>query len=67
VVSGALDASETFRLSLLIRFVLRTPLLRDLFARLVAFGAWPVHARANTGDTSACRSGSLHQREATYA
>jgi 2-polyprenyl-6-methoxyphenol hydroxylase-like FAD-dependent oxidoreductase len=67
VVSGALDTSETFRLSLLIRLVLRTPLLRDVFARLIAFGAWPVHARANTGDTSACRSSSPHQREATYA
>jgi 2-polyprenyl-6-methoxyphenol hydroxylase-like FAD-dependent oxidoreductase len=67
VVSGALDASETFRLSLLIRFVLRTPLMRDLIARLIAFGAWPVHARANTGDASACRSSSPHQREAMYA
>jgi 2-polyprenyl-6-methoxyphenol hydroxylase-like FAD-dependent oxidoreductase len=65
VVSGALDASETFRLSILLRFLLRTPFLRDLFARLVAFGAWPVHARANSGD--ACPSGSHHPREATYA
>jgi 2-polyprenyl-6-methoxyphenol hydroxylase-like FAD-dependent oxidoreductase len=67
VVSGALDASEMFRLSLFVRFVLRTPLLRDLFARLVAFGAWPVHARASTGDASACSSSSLRQREAKYA
>ena len=65
VVSGALDASETFKLSILLRFLLRTPLVRDLFARLVAFGAWPVHARANAGDTSVCPGGSLHQREAT--
>jgi 2-polyprenyl-6-methoxyphenol hydroxylase-like FAD-dependent oxidoreductase len=67
VVSGALDANEPFRLSILLRFMLRTPLLRDLFARLVAFGAWPVRARANTGDASACSTGSLHPREATYA
>jgi 2-polyprenyl-6-methoxyphenol hydroxylase-like FAD-dependent oxidoreductase len=67
VVSGALDANVPFRLSILLRFVLRTPFLRDLFARVVAFGAWPVHARANTGDASACLSGSLHPREATYA
>jgi 2-polyprenyl-6-methoxyphenol hydroxylase-like FAD-dependent oxidoreductase len=67
VVSGALDASETFRLSILLRFLLRTPLLRDLFARLVAFGAWPVHARANTGDAPVCQSSSLHPRETTYA
>ncbi len=67
VVSGALDASEMFTLSLFVRFVLRTPLLRDLFARLVAFGAWPVHTRASTGDASACSSNSLRQREARYA
>jgi 2-polyprenyl-6-methoxyphenol hydroxylase-like FAD-dependent oxidoreductase len=67
VVSGALDASETFRLSILLRFLLRTPFLRDLFARLVAFGAWPVHARVNTGDASACPSGSLNPKVATYA
>jgi 2-polyprenyl-6-methoxyphenol hydroxylase-like FAD-dependent oxidoreductase len=67
VVSNALDASETFRLSILFRFLLRTPFLRDLFARLVAFGAWPVHARVNTGDASACPSGSLNPRVATYA
>jgi 2-polyprenyl-6-methoxyphenol hydroxylase-like FAD-dependent oxidoreductase len=67
VVSGALDASETFRLSILLRFLLRTPLLRNLFARLVAFGAWSGHVRANTGDATACPGGSLHPREATYA
>jgi 2-polyprenyl-6-methoxyphenol hydroxylase-like FAD-dependent oxidoreductase len=64
VVSGALDASETFRLSIVLRFVLRSPLLRDLFARLVAFGAWPVHVRANAGDVSACQSSSVHLSEA---
>ena len=64
VVSGALASNETFKLSLLLRFLLRTPLLRDLFARLVAFGAWPVHVRANTGD--ACPSSSHHPRGATY-
>jgi 2-polyprenyl-6-methoxyphenol hydroxylase-like FAD-dependent oxidoreductase len=66
VVSGALDASETFRLSILLRFLLRTPFLRDLFACLVAFSAWPVHVRANTEDAPACPSGSLHPIEATY-
>lgn len=39
VVSGALDASKTFRLPALLRFLLRTPVLRDLPARLIAFGA----------------------------
>ena len=67
VVSGALDAGEIFELSLFVRFVLRTPLLRDLFTRLVAFGSWPVHARASIGDASAFSSSSLRQREAKYA
>jgi hypothetical protein len=67
VVSDALDASEIFKLSLFVRFVLRTPLLRDLFTRLVAFGAWSVHARASTGDASACSSSLLRQRKAKYA
>jgi hypothetical protein len=33
---------------------------------LIAFGAWPVHARANSEDGSVCPSGSLHPIEATY-
>ena len=45
VVSGALDAGETYRLPVLLRSLLRTPIPRALFARLIAFGAWPVHAR----------------------
>jgi hypothetical protein len=31
------------------------------------FGAWPVHARANSEDASECPSGLLHPSEATYA
>ncbi len=42
VVSGALDASGTYRLPILLRILLRAPLSRDLFARLIAFGAWRV-------------------------
>ncbi len=61
VVSGTLDASETFRLPVLLRLLLRTPFLRDLFARLIAFGAWPVHARTEAGDTSKCGEPALIQ------
>jgi 2-polyprenyl-6-methoxyphenol hydroxylase-like FAD-dependent oxidoreductase len=67
VVSGALASNETFGLPIFLRFLMRAPLLRDLFARLIAFGAWPVHARANSEDASECPSGLLHPREATYA
>ncbi len=47
IVSGALDASETYRLPVPLRLLLRAPLSRDLFARLIAFGAWRV--RPETG------------------
>ena len=41
VVAGALDQRRPFKLP----FFLRLPVLRDLPARLIAFGVWPVHAR----------------------
>jgi 2-polyprenyl-6-methoxyphenol hydroxylase-like FAD-dependent oxidoreductase len=66
VVSGALNASETYRLPTLLRLVLRTPFLRNLFARLIAFGAWPVHAKKKRGGTSLCRDNSLYLADATY-
>ncbi len=57
VVSGALGASETFRLPILLRLLLRAPFSRDLFARLIAFGAWRVcpetEVRANTNPEEA--------------
>jgi 2-polyprenyl-6-methoxyphenol hydroxylase-like FAD-dependent oxidoreductase len=46
VVSGALASNETFELPKLLRLLMRTPFLRELPGRLIAFGAWPVHARA---------------------
>ncbi|MDQ4002641.1 MAG: FAD-dependent oxidoreductase [Actinomycetota bacterium] len=52
VVSGALGASEEFKLPVLLRLLLRTPLLRDLFAYLIAFGAWPVHTRGESASLS---------------
>lgn len=54
VVSGALDASEAFMLPVLPRLLLRVAVLRDLFAYLIAFGAWPVHARTEPGGTFKC-------------
>jgi 2-polyprenyl-6-methoxyphenol hydroxylase-like FAD-dependent oxidoreductase len=52
VVSGALGAGEVFKLPILLRLLLRTPFLRDLFAYLIAFGAWPVHARGESASVS---------------
>jgi 2-polyprenyl-6-methoxyphenol hydroxylase-like FAD-dependent oxidoreductase len=66
VVSGALASNEPFELPKLLRLLMRTPFLRELPGRLIAFGAWPVHARANSEDGSVCPSGSLHPIEATY-
>jgi 2-polyprenyl-6-methoxyphenol hydroxylase-like FAD-dependent oxidoreductase len=49
VVADALHADEQFELSLLLRLLLRTPILRDLPARLIAYGAWPVHPKKSEG------------------
>jgi 2-polyprenyl-6-methoxyphenol hydroxylase-like FAD-dependent oxidoreductase len=65
VVSSALNASETYRLPTLLRLLLRTPFLRNLFTRLVAFGAWPVHAEANLGGSSRCEGNSPYLANAT--
>ena len=45
VVADALHADEPFELSRLLRLLLRTPVLRDVPARLIAYGAWPVHPK----------------------
>jgi 2-polyprenyl-6-methoxyphenol hydroxylase-like FAD-dependent oxidoreductase len=42
VVAGVLGADEEYRLPLLLRLLLCAPVLRDLPARLIAYGAWPV-------------------------
>ena len=42
VVAGVLGSEEAYRLPLLLRLLLRAPVLRDLPARLIAYGAWPV-------------------------
>jgi len=49
VVADALHADEQFELSRLLRLLLRTPILRNLPARLIAYGAWPVHPKKSEG------------------
>ncbi len=49
VVADALHADEPFELSRLLRLLLRTPVLRDVPARLIAYGAWPVHPKKIAG------------------
>ena len=47
VVASALDSEsdEPFRLPRSLKLALRVPVLRDLPARLIAFGPWPVRVR----------------------
>lgn len=47
VVASALDPgpNEPFRLPRSLKLALRVPFLRDVPARLIAFGAWPVRVR----------------------
>jgi len=49
VVADALHADEPFELSRLLRLLLRTPVLRDVPTRLIAYGAWPVHPKKIAG------------------
>ncbi len=43
VVADVLEGDEPFELPPLLGLLLRTPVLRDVPARLIAYGAWPVH------------------------
>jgi len=43
VVAAALEEDEPFEPSRLLRLLLRVPVLRDVPARLIAYGAWPVY------------------------
>jgi 2-polyprenyl-6-methoxyphenol hydroxylase-like FAD-dependent oxidoreductase len=45
VLARALDSSGSFRVPAIARLLLRLPLVRDLPARLIAFGVRPVHVR----------------------
>jgi 2-polyprenyl-6-methoxyphenol hydroxylase-like FAD-dependent oxidoreductase len=45
VVARVLKGDEPFELSRPLRLLLRTPVLRDVPARLIAYGAWPVRPK----------------------
>jgi 2-polyprenyl-6-methoxyphenol hydroxylase-like FAD-dependent oxidoreductase len=45
IIAAALDPSRPFRLPLVLRLILRIPVLRNIPARLIAYGFWPVHLR----------------------
>ena len=45
IVANALRSDRPFTPPLPFRLLLRTPVLRNLPARIVAFGVWPVHVR----------------------
>jgi 2-polyprenyl-6-methoxyphenol hydroxylase-like FAD-dependent oxidoreductase len=48
VIASALDPSDSFRIPLLLRILLRLPLLRDLPARVVGFGFKRIHVRGGS-------------------
>ena len=45
VVADVVNSNEPLRVSPLVRFLLKMPLLGTLPARLIAFGPWPVHLK----------------------
>jgi 2-polyprenyl-6-methoxyphenol hydroxylase-like FAD-dependent oxidoreductase len=45
IVANALRSTAPFTPPILLRLLLRVPVLRDIPARIVAFGVWPVHVR----------------------
>ncbi|HYN87443.1 MAG TPA: FAD-dependent oxidoreductase, partial [Ardenticatenaceae bacterium] len=45
VLAPALESSEPFSPPLLLRLLPKIPILRDLPARLIGYGVWPVHVK----------------------
>lgn len=45
VVSGALDSTKPFKLPIVLRLILRLPILRKLPGRLIGLGVWRVHIK----------------------
>ena len=45
IIAAALDPTRPFRLPLILRLFLRIPILRNIPARLIAYGFWPVHLK----------------------
>ncbi len=53
VVAGALDSTRPFEPPLVLRMLLRAPVLRNIPARIIAYGLWPVHVRERTAHSRA--------------
>jgi 2-polyprenyl-6-methoxyphenol hydroxylase-like FAD-dependent oxidoreductase len=49
VVAKVLREDEPFELSRLLRLLLRVPIIRDVPARLIAYGAWPARPKEHKG------------------
>ena len=47
IIAGALDANKPFNFPLVLRLMLRIPILRDLPARIIAFGIRPEHLKSS--------------------
>jgi 2-polyprenyl-6-methoxyphenol hydroxylase-like FAD-dependent oxidoreductase len=45
IIGSALDPNRPFRLPLVLRLMTRLPVLRNIPARLIAYGFWPVHLK----------------------
>lgn len=45
IIAAGLNPDRPFRLPLPLRLMLRVPVLRDIPARIIAYGFWPVHLR----------------------
>jgi 2-polyprenyl-6-methoxyphenol hydroxylase-like FAD-dependent oxidoreductase len=48
-LARVLESDEPLTPPAFLRLLLRTPILRDLPARIIAFGVWPVHIRRSEG------------------
>jgi hypothetical protein len=46
VIAGALQSNQAFRLPLVLRILLKIPFLRDLPAKIIAFGVRQVHLKS---------------------
>jgi hypothetical protein len=45
VVANVVNSDKSLKVSPLLRFLLKMPLVGTLPARLIAFGPWPVHVK----------------------
>lgn len=49
VIAAALDPTRPFRVPLIVRLLTRIPVLRNIPARLIGYGFWPVHIKESGG------------------